>query len=350
MVSVLAGIGLLAGCIDLFHSTDFPMLCELDASAQACDAGVDAPAAPPITDFCKWTAKEATARATEACARLAACDTPLGNNATGTCIANATLAYDCVANPNFPVKGAAHAYWDQLWQAKTCAEVDRAIFGGKPNSCVIKGGAAFTTCDRTARADCQSSGDRLFGESCAASGRSCQAVGTSSGDCTGTDGYSCAGTRCEMTRIHVCSDAGVDNGFDCASFGAGSCTESVDAGPACVPSGTGAACDATGTVTCEGNVAVGCPTGTEARVDCSALTGKCTPTKGGKAFDVSRACTIARVNDAGGGCVDDICSGAQLIACVRGASSLPIDCAALKLGACRTFTTADGDRTACAAP
>lgn len=347
--SVLAGLGLFVGCVDLFHSTDFPVLCELDASAQACDAGVDAGSVPPATDFCKWTTKEAADRATEACTRLAACDTPVGNNATGTCIALATLAYDCLANPNFPVKGASHAYWDRLWQAKTCEDVDRAIFGGKANSCVIDG-LPFTTCDRGARADCRTSGSQLLGESCAASGRECTKVGSSSGDCTGTDKYQCVDTRCDSTRIHLCSEAGVDNGFDCTSFGLGTCAFSDDAGPACVPSGTTSACEASGTVTCDGKVAVGCPTGTEVRVDCAALTGNCAPTKGGKAYDVSRACTIApRANDAGG-CRDDICNGSQLVACVRGALSTPIDCAALKLGACRMVTTADGDRAACAAP
>ncbi len=345
--SVIAGLGLFAGCVDLFHSTDFPTLCQLDASALACDA----PATPLPTDFCKWTTKEAADRATEACTRLAACDSPVGNNATGACIANATLAYDCLANPNFQVKGASHAHWDRLWQAKTCEDVDRAIFGGKASTCVImKDRLPFTTCDRLARVDCQVTDHRLFGESCAASGRACDQVdGGGSVDCTGTDGHQCIDTRCDATRIHVCSEAGVDNGFDCTSFGAGTCAYSDDAGPACVPSGTTTACTASGAVTCDGNVAVGCPTGTEVRVDCAALTGRCAPTKGGKAYDVSRACTIARVNDAGG-CSDDVCSGTQLIACVRGAQSTPIDCQALKLGACRTFTTADGDRAACAAP
>lgn len=350
----LGGLGVLAGCVDLFHSTDFPTLCEVDAAA--CDAGADAPAGPIVTDFCTWKPAEAASRATEACARLAACDTPVGNNSTGACIANATLAYDCLANPNYPVKHAAHDYWDHLWQAKTCDEVDKAIFGGKANPCAIMPGAtAFTLCDRFARVDCEVSGSRLFGESCAASGRTCDAVGSSSGDCTGTDGHKCTSTRCQSTRIHVCANSGVDNGFDCASFGAGTCTDSdAGGGPACDPSGTTTACVATPAVSCEGNVAVGCPTGLEVRVDCTNITGRCTPNAlgSGNTFDVSRACTIPKaVTDGGaGGCTDDLCQGAQLVACVRGAQSLPIDCAALKLGGCQIFTTADGPRAACTPP
>ena len=54
-------------------------------------------------DFCRWDRRIAQANAVEACTRLVTCQGGFGDttnaNATGACIANAILAYDCTAAP-----------------------------------------------------------------------------------------------------------------------------------------------------------------------------------------------------------------------------------------------------------
>src|SRR5580692_1182682 len=81
-VAVLAAgsVGLALLACDLFHSTNFVTLCELDASAEGCGDGAprgDAGAVTP-TDFCTLDAGGAYQFAQHACAWLSACESPLG--------------------------------------------------------------------------------------------------------------------------------------------------------------------------------------------------------------------------------------------------------------------------------
>ena len=337
------------GCVDLFHSTDFLTLCQVDAGVCAPAADAASPPVPdaamPPTDFCLWDAATAQSNAIRACTLLAACETPLGDNATGSCLANAILAYDCVANPNRKVKGAAHDFWDRLAHAATCGDVDRLVFQGSVPTCTIRDGfTGFTACqgERT-RVECDTSGSRVYAESCGASARVCSSAGNA-GTCTGTGGFACLTSGCEATQLHLCGHGGIDDGFDCASFGAQRCKDTA-VGPSCEAESR-VSCAPSGDVQCQGaTIAVGCPSGFEERVDCAALVagrGVCSVRVGGKTFDVSRACAKSPAAE----CTIDTCSGPQLAACVRG-YAVAVDCAAWGLGPCQKFSTLDGDRFAC---
>ncbi|MDB4993726.1 MAG: hypothetical protein JWM74_1158 [Myxococcaceae bacterium] len=344
----------LAGCVDLFHSTDFGGAAATTDAASS-ESGIDA--APQ--DICLPPA-EALAKAKRSCALLSACESPVGDNAIGRCLPNAIVAYDCTVSPLRPTGGAALAYWSCLAQATTCEQVHACIYPQDVAPCPATG--AFTACPiASSRADCETAGAKPPSETCAATGRVCTANGMSEAYCTGTGGLDCTGARCDGTQLHACLGPGaitlpdggkgtLDEGFDCASYGGGTCVQNTITA-SCKPA-SDTTCAASADVTCDRNVAVGCPSGFEERVDCAALTGRnntCTPTSGGRAWDVSRACGIP-ATDGGSGCARDTCSGEKLVACVRGAQ-VTIDCAAdANLARCIQVRTFDGERPTCSRP
>jgi hypothetical protein len=347
-----------AGCVDLFHSTDFETTA---ADASTTEASADA--APQ--DICVTPAADALAVATRACALLSACESPIGDNAIGRCLPNAIAAYDCTASSLRPTSGAPLAYWLCLKAASSCGDVQKCVYGDVARGCSDAG--AFTNCvpERPARADCEPPFDGTKSENCSATGRICTANGGTAGYCSGSSGLGCSGpSSCDGTRLHACAtgtilleDGGkgtLDEGFDCAGYGAGECVHNAT-GASCKSTGD-KPCATTDAVKCDGDFAVGCPNGIEERVSCAALTGgkagTCTPTVGGRIWDVSRACGIS-ATDGGSGCARDTCSKDKLSACVQGVSIL-IDCPTLgvtpALGTCRQFETFDGARPACGRP
>ena len=345
-----------AACVDLFHSTgDVHGYCEIDASDPRC-AGDAGEAGPP--ELCAGDAGAAQAMAIKACALLAACDHPIGQNKTGACMVNAILAYDCQANPNRKAKGSAAAFWQCMQTANTCADVGKCVFpDGVPQGCTSGGflGCSQSKSDPDTRIDCVQATDAgAQGENCAAYGQTCNSLDPDAANdkalCIngGGQGRACVSATCLQGHyVSICDDAGVDIGYDCADFGAGTCTL-TGASPACKPESTGT-CAATNVVTCSpGNIlAQGCVTGAPETVDCTAISGAgtCQPTDGGGPGIVpAAACYVAD-----GGCTDDSCSGAALIACVRG-RSVPIDCTKFGLKTCTTINTNEGAIAACSPP
>jgi hypothetical protein len=347
------GLAALASC-DLFHSTTWPDACDVDATATGC---IDA-VAPPL-DFCAWDHATVQAKATAACAWLAACETPVGANQTGTCLAEAILALDCAANPGRRPQGDAKTFWECLLaaaDARSCGAVKQCVFaptraeGGVPQ-CSADAAPPFVACSTVApaaRAVCTKAGDFPSGEPCVAQGRTCatRAAGSTEGECTGAAKRACTTSGCVGSSLQLCDDAGVDRGMDCRYVGAGSCVGGAT--PSCKPLGD-AACVPTADIACsEAGVATGCATGIQERVDCTVLTGPggCTPiVDGGVGLPPSAACTLAS------GCSEDTCSGATLNACVRG-RAVAVSCGSLGLGACvdvPTFTP-EGTRAACGRP
>jgi hypothetical protein len=356
---VAAACASAVACVDLFHGTSGPQgICEKDASDPRCapDAGDAGDAGPP--DLCAPEAGVAQDLATQACAWLAACEHPIGQNKTGACMVNAILAYDCKANPNRKPKGKALAFWQCMENAKSCAAVGKCAFpDGVPQGCTSGGfiGCSQSQYNLDTRVDCVVASDAgSEGENCAAYGQTCDSLdrdaSNNSALCINPvgQGRSCAGPGCFQGRyLSVCNDAGVDIGYDCASFGAGTCAVS-GASPACAPEATGT-CTATNDVTCtSGNVtAQGCVTHVPETVDCTPISGPgtCVPIEAGAPGTVpSDAC---RVVD--GGCTDDTCSGAQLSACVRG-RTVTIDCTKLGLKTCNPIQTEEGLVAACNPP
>ena len=339
LAASVAMAGAFLGCIDLFHSTSFDTLCELDAAAPGCvnpaspdarrdarsldggrhdatkdanrdgrasagdaaeaatdatgatdvshdathdaahDSGVDA--AP--TNFCKWSPTTAAAKAQYACLWLGACAGIQGQNDFGTCYPMAVLAFDCTANPNQQVTGPVHAYWDALWQAKSCNDVTRAVFGAATvPTCP---GASPCAANNTVAAACTDAG-ALEAQNCAAQGYVC-----AGGICTVHSFINSCTTsppaRCEDGGkiFHQCSAfaaSGNDVGKDCTNFGAGLCVAHADAGVAgCLPNDAGAACSATATAMCvttdAGILATGCATGVRETINCTDFAGTGAP-------------------------------------------------------------------------
>jgi len=328
----------LVACIDLFHGTDFESACDLDASAcGAVDASVGIDATPPPqdagsdapTDFCQWIPTTAAAYAVHACAWLGACEGALGDDAFAPCMLHAMLAYDCAANPNRPVLGAAHAYWDCLWQVQTCGDVDHCVEPSGTHETCADDDAGYVACDPEAgtlvacAADLANGSPPTAVESCVPLGQTCSPSGVAT--CIGS-ATPCAdvGTSCEGTALHDCDPDGgpTDYGVDCASFGSGSCVGSGACGAV-----DGGSCTPTTDVTCDGGLAMGCPSGTTEQVDCNAVLGQpsatttCDETAPGRPWDVSRACSMGTCQT-GDSCGTD---GKTLLSCTRGAS-VSIDC------------------------
>ncbi len=354
IASTLAG-GLMAGCIDLFHSTDFDSLCMVDATACTradgsllSDAGTDAPredvmradadASPlPPTDFCGWTRQTAHDNARHACAWLGACAGPFGNNVFGTCLDHALRTYDCTLNPNRKILGEAHAYWDCLWQATSCSDVTRCVFPrGVVPPCDVS--SEFPACaaqdahpeNANTRIACAKQSVPVAFENCVGVGQTCSA---SQAECAGVES-ACTSSRCDGQHLRDCTDGGLDFGVDCALYGAGTCTFG-DAGPACIATG-GGACAKSSNIACDAGVATGCPSGVNEAIDCRNLmedAGTCLETAPGRPWDVSRACVPNDDAGCGEACLPD----GGLVACHRG-KPVGIACNAFGLGECQMLS------------
>jgi hypothetical protein len=325
-VAVIAAVTLFA-CTDLFHSTsDFQNACQIDADTKGCDA------------ICVTDSAQARALAETACAYLGDCALPMGQNQFGTCVFEATLAYDCNANPNRTVQGRARAIWDCMKSAASCDDVSRCI-GAE----TCKQGPIAPVCspaDPALRVTCSAS---LAGgyENCAAWGLTCQ-DGVCSGEAPPDAGPpACAGgTSCMGTTLRACTDGGAQ-AIDCTDFGTGTCV-GTPGGAACVGD-HGASCPPSSIVRCNGDVATGCPRGVEETVDCSLLTGpgSCRDqTQASAALGVAEACGAAAPP-----CAPDSCAGTILSSCFRG-KTYTVDCAKVG-GHCALTPTADGTRAAC---
>ncbi|HTQ45502.1 MAG TPA: hypothetical protein VMI75_22240 [Polyangiaceae bacterium] len=307
LVATGLGAGLVA-CFDLFHSTSGILdACQLDAEACASDASGDAPGP---TDFCEWTSTTAYQNAGVACAWLEACEAPLEHNDLGDCMLRALLAYDCEANPDHPVSGGTKQLWDALWQAKTCADVDRVVFP--------KGVQA---CPQGPRPGCQSnSPTRVY---CVDAGRPA------------------AAENCELWA-QTCDP----------SLGCVGCLGCFDSDGDAGDAGDADTCTPDASATCSNGTAVSCPSGLVESINCDELlqqTGGCNPGPLTPPADPTSPCFIdAGAQDAGdAGCVGG-CSGNTLIGCARGVS-YTTDCSLIDARCTPSVTTPDNKtHAACA--
>ncbi len=343
--SAVALVASVFACVDLFHSTNVETLCDIDAFAPGCDASSDA---APST-LCAGDAGAAQFEATRACALLAACEHPIGQNLTGACMVNAILAYDCVANPNRKPQGTAKDFWSCMQNATSCAGVSKCVFPSGVPACLS---APFDGCSQTAgvnpntRVDCPVPTDAGAGENCAAFGQTCDSLAPDASNdkalCVGSQRRACTGTTgCASTYLILCDDAGVDRGYDCATVGNASCDVS---GPACIPNDGTSGAAHTNDVTCSsGNVlAQGSPAAMKESVNCTAISGAgtCVPIEGGAPGTIPvDACHAST-------CTTDVCNGANLTACVRG-RAVDINCSTFGLGPCNTIATVEGALPAC---
>lgn len=380
IASAIVAAAVVGGCVDLFHATDFPALCETDPHASGCprvdgsmafdsgarDADADTAATPDArdasetstpeasTDFCAWDPPTARAHAEHACAWLGACAGPLGNNALGPCMVNALLAYDCRINPARKVQKQLYAYWKCLASATSCDAVALCVSPNKPQGCsnasteyLACEGAPNAPDNANVRIDC-TPGAKVWGtENCLAVGQTCAVRGATSA-CTGKGSAdaSCAGLGCDGTQLRDCTGGNGDNGVDCTLYGKGQCVGFDGGGAACAAVSV-TACDAGGEVKCsDAGAAIGCPSGAQETIDCTALlggdAGTCAPTVSGQTWDVARAC-IAAGPSCTEGCVGTVARG-----CTRGAT-FDVDCASANVGlkTCITETFENKVHAAC---
>jgi hypothetical protein len=352
LVASVASVASAFACVDLFHSTsDVPSLCDLDAQAPGCVDAEASDSAPPPT-LCAADAGVAATEAERACAWLAACEHPIGQNLTGACMANAILAYDCEANPNRKPKGKAETFWSCMQNATNCGSIAKCVFpDGVPAGCLSAG---FLGCSQSAqnpasRIDCPITTDAgTPGENCAAVGQTCDSLDPDASNskalCVGAQRRACTGNGCDGTFLSLCDDAGIDRGYDCTSVGAAACDLG---GTACVPENGTTGVPHSNDVTCSpGNVvATGSPAAIKETVDCTALSGagSCVPIEGGAPGTIpADACHASA-------CVTDACSGSHLSACVRG-RIVDVDCIELGLQACDMIATEEGNVPSCLPP
>ncbi len=158
IASATAATFALAACVDLFHSTsDILDACDLDAATDGCatvssdaDTGIaDAPFDGFDGNLCSLTSAVARTTAETACAWLAACETPLGQNRYATCMEHAILAYDCTANPSMTVRGPALTFWKCMATATDCTSIHKCAWGLVQPVCPSQhGGGADTVCNQ----------------------------------------------------------------------------------------------------------------------------------------------------------------------------------------------------------
>lgn len=387
-VGLTACLGLTtAACVDLFHDTDLTFGCETDAESSAChgtdggkaDASRDATAGDasdgatttdsgptqvigPSDPLCTADATMAAGRVSHACAFLSSCAGAFGVNAPSACIAQARMVYDCSVAPERPTIGAAGTFWRCVANATSCDGILDCLQPGGQEDC---SNASYVACelpsDPSSRLACDtvptgSNGTTIGVENCSATGRTCLTSSSAITTCSVSTGGECD-TGCNGPVLHSCDDAGVDQGVDCSSFGAGSCVSTPTAaaiGCTAVAAADAGTCAPTSDVTCDDNgIAHGCPSGVPETVNCAALTGAaptaaaCTVPSdtGGTIWDVSRACAV------GTDCTSETCSGSVITACVLGHTA-SLDCALVPgVSTCTTTNVAgEGDHAACNSP
>jgi len=349
-ISTLALAAAVAACADIFHSTDDIMnACEMDAG-DACavadaqpSTDADAADAPDTAiDICAASSKDALARAQTACKWLGACETPMGSNRFAECMVNALTAYDCTIAPNRLFQGDARAFWLCMASADSCAKVDACVFPKGRSKCGTTG-LTFSACDESTvgtRDYCvdASASTITLGEPCSASGHQCV-----NGFCLADAGGACS-PGCSGSLLSACDDAGINIGIDCKAFGAQACVTN-GALNAC-KAARGGSCAPDTAVTCDGGVAIGCPSGVQESVNCTLLTQQadhCNAAAIGQPWNVARACFSA------GRCIADSCSGATLTSCIGGVT-YTTTCGAPFTGCATTPASADGPNARCVIP
>lgn len=359
------GVGCtLVACFDLFHATDeLRTACEIDAAAGGC--------------LCAASHADARRLAEHACGWLGACETPMGDNAVGTCMLAALLAFDCEANPDHQVKGEQAVTWSCLAAATTCAEVDACLFPAGPPSCATPGD--YTACAPSSRSgagngdvrvECIDGGaarghggaslppPHAHGEYCALWGKTCSQTNdpTTTGVCASTAVQDCTQSECVGgSRVVWCAN-GTNLGIDCAGWGAQTCGGFPSSGNAewiaCRPAGDSVgACAPTLEAGCSQGVASSCPTGVPEHLDCATLLGAAGgPSCHSGLLDPPFAWTSpCRIDPPA--CAGDACDGGVAIGCALGAA-FSVDCASAGLGACAMRSTDLGanQRAACTPP
>ncbi|HXX69385.1 MAG TPA: hypothetical protein VEK07_19525 [Polyangiaceae bacterium] len=355
----------LPACVDLFHSTsDVRTACEIDAAACASDSDT-VTAATVSADLCA-APDLARQNAAHACAWLGACVSPMGNNAFGPCMFQALMTFDCAANPNHVVLGAAREQWACLAQAGSCKEVQECVFPDGFPGCAapdttVCGGVSRDggVGSAAARVECGDSGPTTVGaEDCTLWGETCIADAASASCGENAAGLVCDGgavDSCLGTQVSWCGLTGTESGIDCAGNGAGSCrkvTASQAAWVSCVPiaDADAGACSPTLEVICQNGVAQSCPTGVPETLDCGALLGDsaaaCNEVLLDPPFDWTSPCDLTPSQ-----CDADTCDGSVLTSCARGAA-FSVDCASENLGACEIVSTdlQTEQHSACLAP
>jgi len=363
----IAGLAGTAACVDLFHSTDFPTLCDQDAAACAPETGAFSDADRPDVaeggrpiELCSRDGNEARRRAEHACGYLGACLGPHEDTRLADCMVRALAAYDCAFNPSLRPRGTTEILWDCLARASTCEDVSLCVFGTPAPGCTPASGL-YSGCNLERDEDgsldagavvvaCHASRVAVGMNPCELRGRSCARVDESKSICAGKRGATCVtGPRCEGTSAVQCRSAGgidADEGTDCAFFGAGRCVHD-DAGVACAPPPNAPTCTGTAEVTCNRvGVAASCVGGRMVEIDCAAVGMGC-DADGVLPIDPLLACS--KNPDAGAACAttEDECDFETLVSCTRGAR-YELRCTDIPgLGAC---TKTAGGRASCGAP
>lgn len=353
VVGPLAGLLMLAACVDLFHGTDFETLCTKSPDDPRCKSATDGPieasegspgadvVEKPIPDFCAWGSDVARKNAERACAWLSACVRPHGSSAFAECLVHAQLAYDCVANPNLRPRGDVEKAWGCLANVTSCADLDACMFPeGKP-TCQA-GSSEGTACgvgaSASVRIGCSPTRGTEF-DFCPLTGRTCVNSATGA-ECVPTT-TPCSGTRtCAEGIARDCVDGDPDRGVDCRAYGAKQCAQAVSE-PGC-RGNDGGTCSGS-EIKCEGAQVKACVANEEIVIDCSR-------------FGASPGLPCADEADAGAinppptlyapwrRCFGSICSDAEpkcvsddVEVCVRGVPRT-VECKKIGLGACSAAT------------
>lgn len=352
---IVASGALAFACVDLFHSTEFDTLCDVQPDAAACatgtEAGVDVFVPPGHYDSCVLSHEKAQSLAHQACAWLGACLGPLGESQFGPCVIKAELAYDCEANPGLRPRGETDAFWSCLARdgagPQSCTQIEECVFTKthEAQDCQAVESAAFFACDSNgARVQCKAPGNGppAAVEPCALSGRHCVATaGNASAFCVGgTTTDAPAAPACKGTTASKAGNSdgtSVDKGIDCANYGGGACISGSTAQVTCLGDGGSCGSITTGAIVCNGTIAQTCDSLHALPVDCAKLG----PGLGCDATDASApviesACVP--VGDAGEPCPagqDDACinQGSTLQSCALGRVQ-QVRCADVGLGQC----------------
>lgn len=345
---------------DLFHSTGFETLCDLDAQACAAeggavtDAGDAGDAGSTGIDLCAIT--DVTSAAQRACAWVGSCAGPLGGNAFGACMFQALQVIGCKGRPDMPPRGAMLQYWQCLVAASnagSCDDVRRCVVPAGEQACNNEAGTPYIACfnfkdNAATRFICPAFGGQpQTVESCSAAGRACGRTSLGTAFCfpkalsDAGEGPPCD-AGCVEGGLHVCGpDLGTDPdiGVDCTQLGAGVCAPG-GAVPACTPA-SDTKCAASPDIKCDGDIATGCPSGTVDRVNCSILGSSCSTAIAEPGHDVTRACKKSTP------CAEDSCSGTTLTSCVDGVT-YKADCAGLGFSKCEKVNVfGSGTRAQC---
>lgn len=341
--AVISGAG---ACVDLFHSTDYATLCDLDAAACAtADGGAsEADAGSPEGDggvspnFCTNSSSEAKKLAETTCARLGSCLVSGEQYGYGVCYLDALFAYDCTFNPDLRPRGASAARWDCLSKATTCGAIDQCLFAGTRPSCApFDSGGSYAQCtdDGSTLVFCSGTASAASIVPCPLGKQVCSEIDTSTAVCAGPrkDCTTTASAGCRGTALYRCSTLNgrtSDHGVDCAEIGDGRCIDDRGKLTVCAPGSDAPECTAAPSpagVSCNGNAAEICIRGKRIRVDCGELGLPCDPlTAAANVFD-STFFACRREKDAGEGCtyVEDRCDRSVLESCRIG-RQFTVDC------------------------